>query len=158
FLRRDPEGDAVALGELVDQLRDRVEEALAPLRHGEPQLVAPRRVRPELEQERRPLWLLAVGLEQEARDDAVGVLDALLVEEELGVRLPPPLEARVEDGEEEVVLAREARVDRALRVAGLLRDQVERGAVEPVAQEGLARGGDDVGPRALLPFDPREPL
>jgi hypothetical protein len=158
LLRRDPERDVEALREAVDQSRDRVEEALAALRDGAAQLLAARRVRPELEQEGRPPRLVAVRLEEEARDDAIGVLDALLVEEELGVRPPPLLEVRVQDGQEEVVLAREARVDGALRVAGLLRDQVERRAVEPVAEERLARARHEVGPRALLPLDPRQAL
>ena len=56
------------------------------------------------------------------------------------------------DREEQVLLGREVGVDRALRVAGLGRDGVDRGGVEAVRGEQPAGGFDEIlaGPLAAL--------
>ena len=54
------------------------------------------------------------------------------------------------DGEEEVLLRREVRVDGALRVARLIRDRVERGGVKAVAREQPIRRRDQVRARLRL--------
>src|SRR5439155_1748597 len=115
------------------------------------------RVRPELEQERRPARLALVGRDHRAGDGAVTVLEALLVEDDVGEDARALLELRVEHREEEVVLPGEVRVDGALRVAGFLGDLVERGAVEAALEEGVAGGGDELRACPLLPFRLRQP-
>ena len=71
-----------------------------------------------------------VRVDHEAADGANGLLERLSLDHDLEVRLDAPFVVGVEDSEEEVVLAGEVRVDRALRVAGLLGDLVEGRAVE----------------------------
>jgi hypothetical protein len=56
----------------------------------------------------------------------------------------------LEHGEEEIVLAGEVRVDRALRIARLVGDLVETGGMETTAEEDAARRRDQVLAGLLL--------
>ncbi len=67
-----------------------------------------------------------------------------------------PVDAIVEEREEEVVLAREVGVDRALGEAGERGDIVETGTVEAVAREHHGRGFEEVPARQLPPPFGRE--
>ena len=91
-------------------------------------------------------------------DRAVGVLNPLLVEEEIRVRAEAIGEMGVEGREEELVLACEVRVHGALRVAGLVGDLVEGGGVEAASLEDGPRGLDELRPCPALPFASRQSL
>jgi hypothetical protein len=125
----DGVGDAVPRRQLLDQAGDQVEEALPPLGEGLSQVVPPGGIRPELKQQRFPLRLALLRFEAEARDRAVDRLEVASVQRDAGVSPRTLLEVCVEDGEEEIGLACEVRVDGALRVSGRLGDVIEAGAM-----------------------------
>jgi hypothetical protein len=60
-------------------------------------------------------------------------------------------------GEEEVVLAGEVRVDRALRVTRFLRDLVESRGMQAARQEDSACRPDELAASPILPLDPAQP-
>ena len=89
---------------------------------------------PELEEDREPAVVLAAPPRRRERQGVeparvVGGGDLAL---DLG---DPALRAALVDGEEEVLLRREVRVDRAPGVAGLAGDLVDRRGVEPLLDE-----------------------
>ena len=110
----------------------------------------------ELEREQAPLPITA----DRARDAGDG-LEAgrrrLLGLEGARDLREPPLVARVEDGEEEIVLAREVRVDSPLGVAGVRGDLLERARREAPTREDARGGLDDADSRLFLLLRTCEP-
>src|SRR5262245_13936087 len=103
-------------------------------------------MRPELDQERLPLRLAMARLVIEARAGAQRAFQAPRLAPYSGHLGGSPLEAGVQDREEESILAFEVVVDGALCVAGLRGDLVERGAVIAAAEEYLAGGLKNLPP------------
>src|ERR1041384_1976537 len=101
----------MARDELLYQPGDSVQEALAALDHRCSQPFTPGSMRPELEQQRRPLRLAPVLVEHQTRNRPVGVIEAGLIKRGLGVAPNPAREMGVEHREEKLVLAREVRID-----------------------------------------------
>src|SRR5262249_31520356 len=106
----------------------------------------------ELRDQSRHLRFSLVRITPEACYSPVAVLDVVVTEDELRVRLGPVAEVLIEHCQEEVVLTREVRVDGALRVAGFLGDLVERRRVEAATQEHSPRRLDQLRPCPLLPL------
>jgi hypothetical protein len=137
---------------------DAVEVALVALGDLAAQLLVAGGVGPELDQHRDPAGVGAGAGGHLARErphrrvHRPGALDRL------GVGARPAGGVGVKDRQEQPVLAGEVRVDRALGVAGLLTDLLQRGAVEPARQEDLPRRGHQLGPGPLLAVRPAQPI
>jgi len=93
--------------------------------------------RPVLGHERCPSRILFELAQEEARDGPQRVVHREASLDDQGLSLHAA-GARVEDGEEEIVLAGEVCVHRARRAPGGLGDLCERRAVDPMSEERLA--------------------
>ena len=154
---RQGPADAVACGELVDHRRDRSRLAVVALADRGLQGRVVRGVRPELDEQRRPRRVAPAEDDEVARDRPQARLEGVLREDDLCVAGDALVDVAVENGEEQLVLAAgEVRVDGPLRVARLVGDPVERRAVEAVALEHRARGGEEVAARPLAALGPGE--
>ena len=111
----------------------------------------------ELEVEEEGLAVAGEALHPLVREGAGASLERRLVRDSNLCRrqLPRPVRhVLLEDGEEEVRLAGEVGVDRAVRVAGLLGDLLYRGALVAALGEDGRGGGDQLGACARLLLGP----
>jgi hypothetical protein len=115
-------------------------------------------VGPELEHQREPV-ALALQQRHAAAGQQLGVGRQRLVEAgHLGHPGDDLVDVLIQDGQEQVGLAAEARVDGADGEPGLLGHQLQRGRVEPAAQEQLPGRRHQLGPGPGAALGPREPL
>jgi hypothetical protein len=100
-------------------------------------------VRPELEEGRQPA-IVAPAAAARVCDHGLDPVRRVRCGGECPFELEDrALHAALVDGEEEVLLGREVRVHRALRVAGGLGDLVDRGCVKPALDEEPVGGRQD---------------
>ena len=140
----------MALGERIDHRGDRVEPLLAHLVGGASQRLMPRSVHEELRDQPRPFRLALVRLPPKPSDGPIAVLNVLVLEHNVQVRLGAPAKVILENRQEQGVLTRKVRVHGALRVPGLLRDLIERSGVQAATQEHRPSRLDELRLRPLL--------
>ena len=110
-----------------------------------PQLVMPKHVSPELEEDGEPAVVALAAHRRRPGHGLDGVPRERRGFEDRVELCHAGVEPALVDREEEVLLRREIRVDGALRVAGLRGDRVERGRVKALGDEQALGPVDERG-------------
>ena len=152
------EAHAVALSERLEKGSDRVEVALVALGHLPAQGLLPRGVGPELDQHRHPARVSLRAAGHLPRHRAQPFLQRRRADDGLRIGALPSGSMGVVHRQEQLVLAGEVGVDRALGVARALADLLQRGAMEAGPQEDLPSRRHQVRPGAFPAVLPVQPL
>src|SRR5207245_876955 len=134
----EPECPRASLDERGDARADRGVAA----GEGVLQALVPGGMQPELDREQAPV-AVGAGSRADARDRVEAGLGARCLLERNRYLVEPTVETRVENGEEDRVLACEVGVDGSLAVAGALGDLLERAAGKAAPGEDVRRALDD---------------